>query len=248
MLLPALAAAKERGKRIACLSNTKQMGLGSQMFADDDSANALTGVCNYADDDQNWLYAYVTSLKAYSCPSTKNEVRDITAPTAGLGAVAGNAKYTGDWTGISYVERCHLGSTYVPDLVTNAGGKEQSYGTSYEVAGWWNSFLAGDTTNPAHTRKTQKNSSSWVIKTTEKPYMQAGETVSISSVWLMYDADDLIAGDPTRKNDNYPDPGDNHGTAGANVVFGDGHSEWVAQKNYMSSFIRGTDEYHDPIQ
>jgi prepilin-type processing-associated H-X9-DG protein len=77
--------------------------------------------------------------------------------------------------------------------------------------------------------------------------MTAGETITISQVWLLYDADDQIIGDPSRKNDNYPDPGDNHGVAGGNVVFGDGHSEWVAQKNYLYSFTHGTDEYHPPL-
>ena len=51
----------------------------------------------------------------------------------------------------------------------------------------------------------------------------------------------------TRKNDNYPDPGDNHGSAGGNVVFCDGHAEWVPQKLYLYSFERGTDEWHPAV-
>jgi prepilin-type N-terminal cleavage/methylation domain-containing protein len=35
LLLPALAGAKERGKRATCLSNLRQIGLASQMYADE---------------------------------------------------------------------------------------------------------------------------------------------------------------------------------------------------------------------
>jgi prepilin-type processing-associated H-X9-DG protein len=43
---------------------------------------------------------------------------------------------------------------------------------------------------------------------------------------------------------DFPDPGDNHGAEGGNIVFGDGHAEWVPRKRYVGSFIRGTDEVH----
>ena len=55
LLLPALSRAKVRAQRIACLNNDKQLGLGSQMYADEDSKNALSGTANFSDDDMNWL-------------------------------------------------------------------------------------------------------------------------------------------------------------------------------------------------
>src|SRR5258708_56161 len=51
LLLPALTRAKIRAQRISCLNNEKQMGIGSQLYADDDSQHALSGVENYSDDD-----------------------------------------------------------------------------------------------------------------------------------------------------------------------------------------------------
>src|SRR5512137_1670845 len=77
LLLPALARAKVRAQRTACLNNSKQMGIGSQMYADEDRKNALSGTANWTDDDMNWLFpTYVPNVKSFSCPATKNFVRD----------------------------------------------------------------------------------------------------------------------------------------------------------------------------
>src|SRR5437762_1258194 len=64
LLLPALARAKEKGRRISCLNNCKQMGLASQMYSEDDSQGRFTGSLKttsaevMADDDLNWLYGF----------------------------------------------------------------------------------------------------------------------------------------------------------------------------------------------
>jgi prepilin-type processing-associated H-X9-DG protein len=207
---------------------------------------------NYADDDVNWLYpTYLPVLKAFSCPSTKNEVRNTTAPIRG-GML--DPKYTYNQSGItSYADRIHGSSVYVPDLVTNAGGKNGGFGSSYEVTGYLNSVLFGGALNPTPPgygkRKTDKSCATYAYGT--GTYMSSaavsGQTCGASDIWIIYDADDDVPGDPTRKNDNYPDLGDNHGNAGGNVAFCDGHAQWVAQKNYFLSFERGTDEWHPPI-
>ena len=63
MLLPALARAKEKSKRISCLNNLRQLGLGSQLFADDNQGQ-LSGATDYVDDNINWLYPrYVAAEK-----------------------------------------------------------------------------------------------------------------------------------------------------------------------------------------
>jgi prepilin-type N-terminal cleavage/methylation domain-containing protein/prepilin-type processing-associated H-X9-DG protein len=246
MLLPALASAKERAKRISCLNNEKQMALGSQLFCGDDSAGAFTGTCNYADDDANWLYPYMPALKAYSCPSTQNEVRSNTASMTGVGYDPRYSAGNDQSKVSSYVDRIHGNSTYFTDLVTNAGGKMGAYGTSYEMSGYFHSVQGPPQTIDLTlgVRKTDRNTA---------PYHYQQQTIDVkgqiggtSDIWISYDADDNVTGDSTRKNDNYPDPGDNHGAAGANVSFADGHASWIRQRDYIASFDRGTDEYHAP--
>ena len=244
MLLPALSNAKERAKRIGCLNNEKQMGLGSQMFADDDSKHAFTGTYNYADDDMNWLYpTYLPALKAFACPSTKNEIRDTTMPiVAGMVANPNAYPSLGNQSGVAlYSDRIHGTSTYVTDLTLPAGGKEQPYGSSYEISGYLNSYLVTGNNNN-NKRKTQNVCVQYQTTITLLPYVSP-QRIGPSDILIIYDDDDRHSTDPTRLNDNYPDKGDNHGNAGGNIVFCDGHAQWVSQKNYIQTFSHGTDEY-----
>jgi prepilin-type processing-associated H-X9-DG protein len=63
-------------------------------------------------------------------------------------------------------------------------------------------------------------------------------------MWVFYDEDEPGIMDSSRPNNDYPDPGDNHGSDGSNVAFGDGHASWVSQRDFMRSWFRGTDESH----
>ncbi len=252
LLLPALARAKEKAKRISCLSNEKQFGIGSQMYADDDDKKALVGIVNFSDDDLNWLFPqYVSNLKAFTCPSTKNNIRDERNPVVGSGP-NGTQPYPDPTVPTSYQERLHGNTQYVPSLLDNAPGKNADgtgrhpvtggfdYGSSYEVAG----YFAG--TAGSGIRKTQKNVLGYVYGTTQSSthINPKGTRASMSSIWVIYDADDknYSVADKSRQYEDFPEAGDNHGVDGANIVFADGHAEWVSQKKYPTSFILGTDE------
>ena len=250
LLLPALSRARIRALRIACLNNGKQMGLGSQMYADEDAKNALSGTANYSDDDMNWLFpTYLSNVKSFICPATKNYVRDtnwvaVTSTTP--------PPYTPDDSGVvNYQERLHGNSRYMPDMVDNAPGKNGINGHSYEVAGWLNTRTMGGAQG-ATIRKTQSVVAGYTYQLNNSNFPQynfRGTRGGPSDIWIIYDADDkdYTGADQTRKNEDYPDAGDNHGTDGGNVVFCDGHAEWVPQKFYLMKWFRGTDEYHDPI-
>jgi len=250
LLLPALGQAQNRARRTACLNNSKQMGLGSQIYADDDDKRALSGTANWTDDDLNWLFPlYLATIKSFICPTTKNNIRftnarEVTATTP--------SPYTPNDSGVnSYLERLHGGTKYLPDLVNNAEGKAGTIGHSYEVAGWINARQSSGV-GGAMIRKTQTAVASYTYRLNNAAggfpeYNFNGQSGGPADIWIIYDADDRLASDPSRQNEDYPDVGDNHGTAGGNVVFCDGHAEWVPRKLYLWKWFRGTDEWHATI-
>ena len=254
LLLPALTRAKVRAQRIACLNNSKQLGLGGQMYADEDPKGALSGTANWTDDDMNWLFpTYVPNVKSFLCASTRNNVRHentdwltVTATTPG--------PYGPNDSGVSsYQDRLHGNTRYLPELVNNALGKSGTNGHSYEVAGWANARNSSGVAG-AMIRKTQSVAAGYTYKLNNASggfpkYNFLGQRGGPSDLWIIYDADDrdYTGGDPSRRNEDYPDRGDNHGADGGNVMFGDGHGEWVGRNVYLLKWFRGTDEWHDQI-
>jgi prepilin-type N-terminal cleavage/methylation domain-containing protein/prepilin-type processing-associated H-X9-DG protein len=245
LLLPALARARERAQRISCLSNEKQLGLGSQMYADEDSKGALTGTASYADDDLNWLYpTYVPNLRVYICPATHHSVSNNPVP------ITRSAAPSIDETGLTYAQRTHDNSTFIPDLQkiaedgsTYDAALKAGPGSSYEVSG----FFHYDSDATHVVRKTQStmggyvyhNNLSYNIKGKTFVFNLQGQTGSPCNIWIMYDGDDTVPGQTS--NNDYPDPIDNHGAAGGNIIFCDGHAEWTKVARYPERFAYGTE-------
>ena len=60
-----------------------------------------------------------------------------------------------------------------------------------------------------------------------------------TQIWLIFDGDRQGPG----AVNNYPDRNDDHGAAGGNIVFCDGHVQWVkGGKNYVVSYETAQDE------
>src|SRR5436189_680243 len=195
LLLPALAKAKEKARRIACLNDCKQMGLGSQMYADDDDQGRLTGslattgFAVQADDDLNWLYPrYVENLNSFICPSTKNFIRPNQKSTALINGVL---------------------VTRLTDLLDNAPGGANSTmpGHSYEVFGAWKSAAGG------YPRKTQAS----ILSYKHHNANFAGQVISPSDTFIIMEA--METHPAPWNHENWPNPYDGHGKEGGNVVF-----------------------------
>jgi prepilin-type N-terminal cleavage/methylation domain-containing protein len=209
MLLPALARAKWQARKIGCINNLKQLGLGTMMYAQDFNGNysAPTWVQKFtattksdrsgSDDDASWLYpSYVKPFKSYVCPGTQNYIRT-------------NA-----------VEKPDGSAKVVEDLCNN-GINRNAAGTSYEIFGTFNG-----------TKKTEKS-----INSRMNTLYMAGTTPRPAQTLLFLDADDSSTSSSTTAkgsaHNNWPDPEDNHGETGTCMNFCDGHAQWIKRKEYL---------------
>lgn len=77
ILLPALAAARESGKRIECMSNVRQIGLAFAMYTNESDDTFPVYAVGSISDPYTWAYfliqgSYVPNVGTfYSCPSMK---------------------------------------------------------------------------------------------------------------------------------------------------------------------------------
>jgi prepilin-type N-terminal cleavage/methylation domain-containing protein len=217
MLLPALARAKWQAKKIGCINNLKQLGMGDMLYGQDFKGELTAptwqgtlppnpAVCDRSgsDDDATWLYPdYIKPFGSYVCPGTHNSIR----PTQ--------------------QQKPFSPILYVVDLVNNAVNKEAN-GTSYEIFGTFNDGTPG---NGATMKKTEANINAKTIK----HYSGAlGTKPGPSRVLMFLDADDNGSDGLGSLHNNWPDPNDNHGATGTCMNFCDGHAEWIKKADYLN--------------
>ncbi len=219
LLLPALAAAKEKAKKIGCLSNLKQMGLGNFMYAQDNKGILSGNSMSYYDDNLNWMYQnYAKNPKLFVCPSTKNEVR--TTP--------GNVMANGDLVDLTYLRP-----------------NKNSPGYSYENFSWWRREPSApaeqtDGTGGFQHRKTENRALTRAHVSSSDLLGQKDVIAGPSRTWLTLDGDnrnESLSNTALYPN-NYPSVNDNHGAAGANANFCDGHAQWVREKGNEYLLLR----------
>lgn len=220
LLLPALGRAKWQAKKVNCISNLRQLGLGSMLYAGDfrghltaptwvQTTFAATDETDRSgsDDDATWLYpGYIGSLKSYNCPGTRNSIR----------------------TDKDRVARKPFSTeTYLTDLTDNAVNRN-AYGTSYEIFGTMSQQASGGAA--ISVKKTESSVNSKVLsRFTEL----IGTSPGPSRILLFLDADDTAGGNLGSKHNNWPDPEDAHGASGTCMNFADGHAEWVKRTSYL---------------
>jgi prepilin-type N-terminal cleavage/methylation domain-containing protein/prepilin-type processing-associated H-X9-DG protein len=265
MLLPALSKAKEKAKQISCMNNCKQMGTAQQMFAEDsDSGNnfvtppyapkgSLTGNVlnnsltvmngghngddgtseNQASDDLNWLYGftefpnqgshpnYIKNLNSFTCPSTKNYVSDTNFVTVNP-------------------ENSQVLLRLLTDLGNKAkdrnsiSGPAPNGGHSYEVFGWWHLYNYGSFGLNGFPRKTLQT-----VQTYRNRNYAAGSAPGPAGIFTIMDR---LEPHPGLNYENAPNALDGHGKNGANVIFTDGHAQFVGVNRWEDMYKTSEDD------
>jgi prepilin-type N-terminal cleavage/methylation domain-containing protein len=240
ILLPALNKARESSNRTKCASNIRQIVMAGITRGNDDPKHGV--MFPTPDGGYDGLAVlvpqYLKNASAAICPSTENYVRDTLYMDPSLAVT----KY---------------GSTQVlQDLEYAAKDRGPWPGTSYEIFGWY----GGNTIFPDGTvlSTTQDTVNGWLgLKPGDWGYNVANDSTAsltysvpkrighmkhVETTILVLDSDqDPSGADPSKPTNNWPDAHNNHGTAGLNEGYADGHVAFVKTgpdviKSYLASY------------
>jgi prepilin-type processing-associated H-X9-DG protein len=116
------------------------------------------------------------------------------------------------------------------DLKDKAGDKNAKSGHSYEVFGWWHEYDLGD---GKFVRKTLQT-----IQTHPNHNYKPGIIPGPAGIFTIMDRLEPHG----KYNENAPNPLDGHGMAGANVVFCDGHGQFIGTSKWTDTYRTSEDD------
>ncbi len=238
ILFPVFAQARAKARSTSCLSNTKQLDLGFQMYAQDydeafpvwawwasspGSPGAVPGRVNRFESLwSNAIYPYVKSGGIYACPSDRVEMTPLnsqhywwTDQTTEAGLIASGFQQ-------ALIRQAHSYAANEPML--GADGWGSYWNSSGKLAGMdrpAQTYLIADgitglTCCPAYGRRPERNNAN---DPAHKAIMRrVAYANQCDGTWW--------GGDPSVHKPEWDGPDCARHTGGANIGYGDGHSKW----------------------
>lgn len=269
ILLPTLAKAREAANRVKCASNIHQIITAAFTRATMDGARGvLVPTPNGGSDSLAYLYPqYIKDPNVGLCPSTENYIRQNVYLNTGVAGPAlkqqGSVLLYGSTSVLQDLSQA--AGTY-----SGSGPRLASRGpypgTSYEIFAWYSGneiFPDGTCFNPGGALDTVNDrlglqpgdwgyapindslpGASPTTATADIP-KRLGHLKGMTTSILVLDSDQDAAGTSlTDPQNNWPDSDNNHGTAGLNIGFCDGHVSFVSRgKNLIQTYMAS---YGDP--
>lgn len=224
LLLPALGMSKEQVRRTSCRNNLRQLVMASLMYSSDDAQGNFSAALWEGDRDLNYLFpTYIQTVQLFVCPGTRNRIR----------TVPGRHELSGQ--------------PGLYDLFHMASDRKSTVGMSYLLSG----FMGWKT--PYHTmvRVNERwNELPFVKKTADSvnSYRHFHSAFGLKGTIPGPSQIALILDNSWSGNQDYPDRDDNHGSAGGNFGFCDGHVEWVSRSQYLFVHERSQDDDRSAVE
>lgn len=230
ILLPALKKARESANRVKCGSNIRQLIQGAIMRASEPRhKGVLFPNSNGADDTlAHIIPRYVNAYEVAICPSTSNSIRrDVLYPNS-------IAEY---------------GEDVLQDVHKAASSAAATFGHSYEIFGWYDgpniypdgTVIDGSKLGDSNSQRAVHFGEPGYVPgnpVTSNEIKRLGALHGATTTILIFDSDQQ--GSTVGKMNNWPDPSNNHGDAGTNMGFADGHVEWVPRgPAIIETYLRG---------
>lgn len=213
ILLPSLSRSREATRQVVCRKQIGQLAMGMLYHATDDKSGVYIYTSSGDDDGLHYLYGkkYLPDTKIVICPSTRNQVN--------MRLVSGKKK----------IKETQQMVTVYTDLSDAADNREDRTGHSYEIFAWHSagifpSGLKYDKSDRITVPTTRKPAIQFIIAESDQDPDKngAGGLVFGVQVW-----------------NNWPDEAtNNHGKAGGNIGFLDGHGEWVTHRNWVPVHLK----------
>jgi prepilin-type N-terminal cleavage/methylation domain-containing protein/prepilin-type processing-associated H-X9-DG protein len=255
ILLPTLTKAREAANRAKCASNIHQLVIAGLTRAGDYKSGVVVPTPNGGSDSFAYLVPqYVKNYSVCLCPSTANFIN----PSLLLDQTTALNQY-----GLSSVIRDMTFAAGTASAASTYAGLNPNEGVSYEIFGWY----GGNTVYPDGTciNTAYKTVNDWLqlhpgdqgynpyndqavtglspASFTQDVPKRLGHFVGITTTILVIDSDQDSGSntDPSQNTNNWPDPHNNHGIAGVNIGFADGHVSFIPRgkgliRTYLQSY------------